>query len=219
MNQIPLRNFGRKGDPNNRVMNNLSQSIPGPCLVLGLVGPCLPIWRVGLSFFWLGQVFSGWIGFWVKKSWPVPGSWIIVGQKLWPIPTHCIGWVRSGFLGQVGWPWQVYWPPKSLCRLLCPMVRVVVQRRPLVLAKALLSFLLTPTLWSFCVIHLVWGEVGMLVLSSMVALSSGSRGHLKYVQRWYLCSKSVTLGTRGGVLPLHYHLCSLDGCLCVFFFC
>jgi hypothetical protein len=72
-------------------------------------------WRVGSGF-------SGWVRFFGfrsgffelgrvlgQKSRPIPGPWIIAGQKLWPVPTHCIGWVGffssgSGRVRRVGWP-------------------------------------------------------------------------------------------------------------------
>jgi hypothetical protein len=79
---------------------------------LGWVASCLPVGRVGSRFFGLGWVFWLWVGFfglgWIlgKKSWLVPGPRVLVGQKLWPIPTSRIGrvgsdqffcrWVRSG---------------------------------------------------------------------------------------------------------------------------
>jgi hypothetical protein len=67
-------------------------------------------------FFGLGWVFWLWVGVFLglgqvlgKKSRPVPNPWLIMGQKLWPIPTHCIGHVGSdqvfsARVGRVGWP-------------------------------------------------------------------------------------------------------------------
>lgn len=70
----------------------------GSCLPVGRVG--LGFYRVGSGFLVLGHVFSGWVGFLVKKH----GLWIVAGQKkLSLVPACCIGRAGSGFFGRVGW--------------------------------------------------------------------------------------------------------------------
>lgn len=78
-----------------------------------------PYWTCQVKVFWvgLGRVFWLWVGFfglgWIpgKKSWAIPGPWVLVGQKLWPVPTSRIGRVGSdrffadgsGHVSQVEW--------------------------------------------------------------------------------------------------------------------